>query len=48
MSVRLLPIRRSLRGRFAFVFFDSQGEGCPVELHRRAWRPFIYRPPVLS
>ncbi len=36
---------RRLRGRFTFVWLDSHGEGLPVELHRRAWRPFIYRSP---
>jgi len=49
LRVRLVPVRPTLRGdRLAFVVFDSKGYGCPVEVHRRAWRPFTYRPPVLS
>lgn len=48
MTLRLIPIRRSLRGRFAFVLIDRNGEGCPIEWHVRAWRPSIYRPLVQS
>ena len=46
MIARLMRLRG---GRLAFVWFIHSPiagiEGLPVEEHRRAWRPFIYRPP---
>lgn len=46
MIPRLIRLRG---GRLAFAWFIDAPiagiEGLPVEEHRRAWRPFIYRPP---
>lgn len=47
LLARLIPIGG---GRFAFAWFIEAPiagiEGLPVEEHRRAWRPFIYRKPL--
>jgi hypothetical protein len=36
---------QSHRGSLLFVFFDSKGQGLPIEIHRGAWRISVYHAP---
>lgn len=31
------------RGSLLFVQLDSKGNGLPIQIFRRAWRPSVYR-----
>jgi hypothetical protein len=44
MILRLLR----LRGRRYLIWLDSKGNALPPSDTRRAWRPLVYRPPVME